>query len=55
MSNIIRTVSFIKEDDSLVKRIEKYQHFKGLGSFIAAVRELCNDALALSEKSKQGK
>lgn len=52
MSKIIKTVSFSEMDSSLVKRIGKYQKSKGLNSFIAAVRELCDAALILKEITK---
>ncbi len=52
MSKIIKTIKFLEDDISLVKRIEKYQDSKGLNSFVAAVRELCDDALTLKKISK---
>lgn len=52
MSKIIKTVSFSEMDSSLVKRIGKYQKSKGLNSFVAAVRELCDSALILKEITK---
>lgn len=54
MNRIIKTVKFLEIDKFLVKRIEKYQKSKGLTSFIAAVRELCDDALTLKKISKWG-
>ena len=52
MSKIIKTIKFLEDDISLVKRIEKYQKSKGLNSFVSAVRELCDDALTLKKISK---
>lgn len=52
MNKIIKTIKFLETDKSLVKRIEKYQKSKGLNSFAAAVRELCDDALTLKKISK---
>lgn len=52
MSKIIKTVSFSENDTLLVKRIKKYQKSKDLNSFVAAVRELCDDALILKKISK---
>lgn len=52
MNRIIKTVKFLEIDKFLVKRIEKYQKSKGLTSFVAAVRELCDDALTLKKISK---
>ena len=45
----MRAVRFIDDDKELVKRIEEYQKAHGLSSFIAAVRKLCKDALAVAE------
>ena len=39
MSKIIKTIKFLEDDISLVKRIEKYQKSKGLNSFVSAVRK----------------
>ncbi len=52
MSKVIKSIKFLEEDTLLVKRIEKYQKSKGLKSFIAAVRKLCDDALTLKKISK---
>ncbi|MDE6470833.1 MAG: hypothetical protein K2L19_07415 [Eubacterium sp.] len=52
MNKIIKTIKFLENDKSLVKRIEKYQKSKELSSFVAAVRELCDDALTLKKISK---
>lgn len=52
MTKILKTIKFSESDKSLVKRIEKYQKSKGLSSFIAAVRELCDDAFTLKKISK---
>ena len=39
MSKIIKTIKFLEDDISLVKRIEKYQKSKGLNSgFITRVK-----------------
>lgn len=45
----MRVVRFIDDDKELIKRIEEYQKAHGLSSFIAAVRKLCKDALAVAE------
>ena len=37
-------------DENLIKEIEKYQNDKGLPTFVAAVRELCNIALKSTTK-----
>lgn len=47
-----KSVVFNEKDKHLIKRIEKYQKSKGLTSFVAAVRELCDDALTLKKISK---
>lgn len=49
MSKVVR---FGDKDKELIKRIEKYKRAKGLKSFVAAVRELCDDALTLKKISK---
>jgi hypothetical protein len=43
----IKTVSFNKTDQKLIKQIENYQKSHNHKSFISAVRELCSDALTL--------
>lgn len=45
----MRTVKFIDDDEELIKQIEEYQKAHGLSSFVAAVRKLCKDALAVAE------
>lgn len=45
----MRTVKFIDDDEELIKKIEEYQKAHGLSSFVAAVRKLCKDALAVAE------
>ena len=47
-----KSVVFNEKDKKLIKRIEKYQESKGLTSFVAAVIELCDDALTLKKISK---
>lgn len=44
-----KTVNFIDSDKELVDKIKDYQQAHGLSSFIAAVRKLCNDALAIEK------
>ena len=47
-----KIITFSERDRELIKKIEKYQHAKELSSFVAAVRQLCEDALALKKISK---
>ncbi len=44
-----KVVTFTSSDAKLVRKIEKYQKTRNLKSFIAAVRELCDNALTLKE------
>lgn len=44
-----RTVTFQSSDENLVRRIESFQKKKGLKSFVAAVRVLCEEALKMSK------
>lgn len=37
------------EDKALVREITEYQKAHGLSSFIAAIRKLCRDALAIEK------
>lgn len=45
----MRTVKFVENDADLIKGIIEYQKAHGLSSFIAAVRKLCKDALAVAK------
>ena len=45
----MKAVKFIDDDEELIKKIEEYQKAHGLSSFVAAVRKLCKDALAVAE------
>ncbi len=45
----MKGVKFIDDDEELIKKIEEYQKAHGLSSFVAAVRKLCKDALAVAE------
>ena len=44
-----KTVTFNKSDEKLIQLITDYQHEKKLSSFVAAVRELCNNALKVKK------
>lgn len=44
-----KAVVFVDADKKLINKIEKYQHEKGLSSFVAAVRQLCENSLNLNE------
>ena len=45
----MKVVKFIDDDEELVERIKEYQKEHGLSSFVAAVRKLCKDAIAVAE------
>lgn len=42
-------ITFIDNDEELIKKIEEYQKAHGLSSFVSAVRKLCDDALKIKE------
>lgn len=45
-------ITFTDADKELIRQIEQYQKTNGYSSFVAAVRKLCHDALALKKISK---
>lgn len=47
-----KTVTFTDADEKLVKKITQFQKANGHKSFVAAVRELCGNALDLKRISK---
>lgn len=44
-----KIIKFIESDKQLVEAIKGYQEAHGLSSFVAAVRKLCKDALAVEK------
>ena len=44
-----KVVNFIDSDKDLIEAIVEYQKAHGLSSFVAAVRKLCSDALAIEK------
>jgi len=45
----MKTIKFKESDKDLIQRIKEYQNAHGLSSFVAAVRKLCADALAIEK------
>jgi len=44
-----KAVNFIESNEGLIQSIMDYQKAHGLSSFIAAIRKLCKDALAVEK------
>ena len=44
-----KTITFSENDDILIRQIQEYQTAHGLSSFVATVRKLCKDALAIEK------
>jgi len=47
-----KTASFTDKDAKLIEEIQRYQKSKDLSTFVAAVRELCRDALVIKQATK---
>lgn len=45
----MKTIKFNDNDKDLIKKITEYQKAHGLSSFVAAIRKLCADAIAIEK------